>query len=110
MNEYMKAPGKADRKGITLLQVADMFKDEETAKEWIESIRLPDGPYCPECGSFNVQCDIKHKSMTHRCRSCDHRPMFSVRKGTVMEGTKMGYRDLPFHYQHQRHFVHEVAP
>ena len=88
----MKAPGKAYREGMTLLEVANMFKDEESAKAWIESIRWPDGPFCPDCGSHDVQCDIKHKTMTHRCRSCEGRPMFSVRKGTVMEDTKMKYR------------------
>ena len=31
-----KAPGKAHRKGLTLLEVADMFRDEDTAREWIE--------------------------------------------------------------------------
>ncbi len=87
-----KAPGKAHRQGMSLLQVAEKFKDDESAQAWIESIRWPDGPYCPECGSFNVQCGIKHKTMTHRCRDCEGRPMFTLRKGTVMEGTKMSYR------------------
>ena len=45
-----KAPGKAHRKGLTLLQVADMFRDEETARDWIASQRWPDGPHCPKCG------------------------------------------------------------
>ena len=30
--------------------------------------------------------------MTHRCRDCDNRPMFSVRKGTCMEDSKLGYQ------------------
>ena len=87
-----KAPGKAHRKGLTLLQVADKFKDEEASREWLEKLRWPNGPFCPKCGSFNVQCGIKHKTMTHRCRDCADRPMFTVRMGTVMEGTKMKYR------------------
>ena len=87
-----KAPGKAHRKGMTLLEVADMFPTNEAALEWLESIRWPDGPHCPHCGSFNVQSDIKHPTMTHRCRDCSGRPMFTVRVGSVMEGTKMRYR------------------
>ena len=87
-----KAPGRAHRKGMTLLQVADKFPTNEAAREWLESIRWPDSPHCPHCGSFNVQCDIKHPTMTHRCRDCSNRPMFTVRMGSVMEGTKMGYR------------------
>ena len=50
-----KAPGKAHRKGLTLLEVADMFGDEGAAKTWVADQRWPDGPYCPYCGSFNVQ-------------------------------------------------------
>ena len=87
-----KAPGKAHRKGMTLLEVAAKFADEDNAREWIESLRWPTGPYCPKCGSFNVQANIKHKTMTHRCRDCSDRPMFTLRMGTVMEGTKMKYR------------------
>ena len=87
-----KAPGKAHRKGLTLLQIADMFHDESDAIAWLEELRWPDGPFCPKCGSFNVQSGIKHKTMTHRCRDCPNRQMFTLRMGTVMEGTKMPYR------------------
>ena len=85
-------PGKAFREGMSLLEVADMFNTEEKARAWIEDVRWPVGPQCPHCGSFNVQCGIKHKTMTHRCRDCAKKPMFTARKGTVMEGTKMPYR------------------
>ena len=87
-----KAPGKAHRKGLTLLEVADMFRDEDTAREWIETVRWPQGPYCPYYGSFNVQANVKHKSMTHRCRDCEGKPFFTLRTGSVMAGTKMPYR------------------
>ena len=87
-----KAPGKAHRKGLTLLEVADMFRDEEAARTWIAEQRWPEGVHCPHCGSINVQSDIKHKTMTHRCRECDGKPMFSVKTGTVMEGSNLKYR------------------
>ena len=88
-----KALGKAHRKGLTLLQVADMFRDDETACAWLEKHRWPHGPHCPDCGSYNVQSDISgHKTMTHRCRDCPKKPFFSLRKGTVMEGSKLSYR------------------
>ena len=87
-----KAPGKSHRKGLTLLEVADMFKDEEAAKAWLAEQRWPDGPRCPYCDSPNVQSDIKHKTMTHRCRECEGKPMFTLRTGTVMEGSKLKYR------------------
>ena len=61
-----KAPGKHFRKGLSLKQLFKMFPDDETAREWFEKIRWPKGPYCPKCGSYNVQSNIKHKTMTHR--------------------------------------------
>ena len=88
----MNAPGKAHRKGLTLLEVADMFRDEDTARKWIADLRWPDGAYCPRCGSFNVQCWIKHKTMTHRCRDCEGKPMFSIKTGSIMEGSNLKYR------------------
>ena len=86
------APGKSHRKGLTLLQVAEKFSTEEKAREWLESLRWPDGPTCPYCGTTNVQANIKHKSMTHRCRECPTKPMFTVRIGTIMEQTRLKYR------------------
>ena len=70
-----------------------MFRDEETARDWIASQRRPDGPHCPRCGSVNVQTGIKHKTMTHRCRekACGKR-MFSIKTGTVMEASNLPYR------------------
>ena len=38
-----KAPGKAHREGITLIQLARMFPDEEAARQWFEAIFWPDG-------------------------------------------------------------------
>ena len=87
-----KAPGKAHRKGLTFLEVADRFRDKGTARGWIETVRWPQGPYCPHCGSFNVQAGIAHKTMTHRCRECDGKPMFTLRTGSVMGGSKLKYR------------------
>lgn len=88
----MKGPGKSHRKGLTLLQIADMFRDEDTAREWIAAQRWPHGPHCPYCGSFDVQSNIRHKTMTHRCRICEDKPMFTLRTGSVMESSKLKYR------------------
>ena len=90
-----KAPGKAHRKGMTFMEVADLFRDEDAAREWITEQRWPGGPYCPRCGSVNVQSGIAHKTMTHRCRECmtgKSKTMFSLKTGTVMEGSKLPYR------------------
>ena len=87
-----KAPGKNYRKGITLIELTQRFANNEIAEKWFEEHRWPEGPYCPYCGSTNVQSNIKHKTMTHRCRNCENRKMFSLRTGTIMEGSKLGYQ------------------
>ena len=87
-----KAPGKSHREGISLAKLFKMFPDDETARKWFEKARWPDGPYCPVCRSYNVQVGIKHKTMTHRCRDCEKKTFFSVKKGTVMQSSKLGYQ------------------
>ncbi len=83
-------PGKWFRKGITLIAVIAMFPDDEFAEEWSASMRWPDGPACPRCRGSSVQSGAAHPSMPYRCRGCGKR--FSVRTGSVMADTKLGYR------------------
>jgi len=85
-----KAPGRNDREGLTLFQVMEMFPDDVTAEKWFEAQRWPDGIACPNCGSVNIQENAKHKTMAHRCRDC--RKFFSVKVGTVMQSSNLGYR------------------
>ena len=82
-----KAPGQAQRDGISLLQLARMFPDEESARRWFENIMWPDGiRYCPGCGSDNTyQC--KHAKMPYKCREKQCGKYFSVKTGTVMAGS-----------------------
>jgi len=88
----MKAPGKAFRKGISFKRLMTMFATDEVAQAWFEANMWPQGAFCPHCGSFDVQHPIKHRTMTHRCRSCPNRPQFSLKTGSVMEGSKLGYQ------------------
>ena len=87
-----KRPGKAYRQGLTFFDIMEMFGTEQRARRWFEVQRWPDGTFCPHCGSLNVQSDIKHRTMTHRCRDCPNKPMFSLKTGTVMQSSKLGYR------------------
>ena len=88
----MKAPGKSERKGLSIIELMEMFTNDETSRKWFEDTIWPNGPVCPHCESANVQADIKHRTMTHRCRNCEDRKMFSLKTGTVMEGSKLGYQ------------------
>ena len=78
------APGKAHREGITLLELARMFPDEAAARKWFEGVFFADGRYCPRCGTDN-NYDCCHAKMPYRCRDCKR--YFSVKTGTVMEGS-----------------------
>ena len=85
-----KGPGKADRRGISLMEIMDRFPDDATAERWFVETRWPDGPHCPHCGSTNVQSGAKHPTMPFRCRTC--RKRFSVRTGTALQASNLGYR------------------
>ena len=91
MNSH-SGPGKSDREGISLTNLFNMVPDDKTARLWFEEQIWPDGAQCPHCKSNNFQSNIKHESMTNRCRDCSNRPMFSVKKGAVMEGANVSYR------------------
>ena len=82
--------GKTYRKGTTLAEVFRVFPDDAAAEKWFAGIRWPDQLGCPKCGSVNVQDECKHKTMPYRC--CDCAKKFSVRTGTVMEKSKLGYQ------------------
>ena len=84
------APGKHHRSGMTVMDLFRRFPDDATAEAWFVKVRWPDGVTCPKCGSHNVQVRPTRKPQPYRCRSC--RADFSVRTGTLMHGTKLGYR------------------
>jgi len=86
------AAGKHYRKSISLVEVFDMFPDSETAEAWFAENRWHGKPICPHCGSDNVQSNCNHGTMPYRCREKDCARKFSVRTGTVMEGSKLDYR------------------
>ncbi len=87
------APGKSHRKGITAVELADMFPSEEAARTWFEGKVWPDGRHCPKCGSVKT-CDASHKKMPYWCSDC--RSYFSVKVGTVMEGSLLPLRKWAF--------------
>ena len=86
-------PGKAHREGITVLELANMFPDEDSARKWFESRIWRDGRKCPKCGSEKTR-PASHKKMPYWCTKGRH--YFSVRVGTVMEESKVSYRKWVF--------------
>ena len=85
-----KAPGKAHRKGITLIELTRMFPDDAAAERWFIGQRWPDGITCPACGSVNIQERPTRKPQPYRCRDC--RKDFSTKTGTLMQGSNLGFQ------------------
>ena len=88
-----KAPGKAHRTGISLLELNEMFPDEDSARTWFESHVWPEGRCCPRCGSGRTH-EAKHAKSPYRCTDC--RAYFSVKTGTALEGSKVPLRKWVF--------------
>ena len=87
-----KAPGKAHRTAISLVEIMRMFPDDEIAEAWFAKNRWPNGVHCPACGSDNVQVGTASKTQPYRCRERECRRRFSVKTGTVMQGSNLGYQ------------------
>ena len=83
-----KAPGKADRNGISLQEFFKRWPDDEAAEEWFESQRWPHKVACPRCGSIRVSRVKSRKPMPWHCKDC--RKYFSVKYGTAMQSSKLG--------------------
>ena len=86
-----KAPGKAHREGLTIVELMDMFPAEGAATEWFESAVWPDGErYCGKCGSTRTREVPNAKPMPYWCTDC--RSYFSVRTGTPIARSNVPLR------------------
>ena len=62
------------------------YHNEDAARAQLESIRWPDGPFCPICGSFDRVRPYGGKAMGagwYWCTPC--RRKFTVRVGSIFE-------------------------
>ena len=86
-------PNQSHRIGITIMQLMDdLFPDDLKAEEWFIGVFHPDGLVCPRCQSEKVIRENKTKSQPWRCRGKGCGRRFSVKLGTIMEGSKLGFR------------------
>ena len=72
-----------------MLELFKMFPDNETAMKWFEERIWKHGRKCPTCGNDSTTI-ARHPTMPYYCYKC--RSHFSVKKGTVMESSKIGYQ------------------
>ena len=71
-----------------------IFTDLDKAREALEAVRWPNGPYCPHCGNSDSDliAKIEGKKQSHRpglyyCNEC--KGQFTVTVGTVFERSKV---------------------
>ena len=83
-------PGRHERQGMTLKELFAQFPDDAAAEAWFVSERWDGTPRCAHCDSADVRIGVNHKSMPCRCRACGKH--FSVKTGTVMQSSKLGYQ------------------
>ena len=68
---------------------APRFTCETAAREHLESLNWPDGPFCPHCGSLNATRlqGGHHRAGLIQCNDC--RQQYTVTVGTVFERSKV---------------------
>ena len=94
MPKDFSGPGRSDREGISLLELTELFPDEDSARAWFEAQMWPSGRCCGKCGSVDTHEVKGHKPMPYRCRDC--RGYFSVRTGTILESSRLPLRKWAF--------------
>ena len=89
-----KAPGKFYRKGISLIELFEMFPDEQTAEVWFEKNRwgkVGQPSSCPMCGCNDKISPVpSRKPLPYWCGSC--RRNFSVKTNTIMHRSRLPLR------------------
>jgi len=87
----------------TVMTLAKQIRTEAEAYAYMESLRWPNGPVCPHCGSIDkhyyltpredgrtrkTRTGSRSERRVWKCRECGRQ--FSVLTGTMMHGTRQG--------------------
>ena len=86
MTRTAKGPGKSFRKGISLVKAVQSFGDPAQAEAWLIDRRWPRGVQCARCNGLNIT-ERAGKQQRFWCKDC--RRSFSVKTGTLMEGSNL---------------------
>lgn len=93
------APGKHYRKGITAIELIEMFPDNDTAEQWFETFRWGGKPNkCPICETESKvrENPNRKKPLPYYCNGC--RSHFSVKTGSVMHRSKISIQKWAIAY------------
>lgn len=69
----------------SLTSIISYFKEEQTAIDYLASLRFKNGAFCPHCGDTKVYKFSDNRR--YKCAGC--RKQFTVRVGTIFESSKI---------------------
>ncbi|MGD0464634.1 MAG: IS1595 family transposase [Tepidisphaeraceae bacterium] len=72
----------------TLLAAIRYFSDQQLAHDFFVSMRWPNDPICPRCGSTEVAYQPKYRRF--QCKHSHDGRQFTVKTGSVMEDSPLG--------------------
>jgi transposase-like protein len=75
---------------MNMIAFLKAYGTDEACRAHMESVRWPNGPSCPKCGSVNEAGVVGNRAGLFRCRPCG--TQFTVTVGTAMEGTHLPLR------------------
>src|SRR5690348_14425047 len=73
-----------------------VYSSEDKAREYLESVRWPNGPYCPHCGATTEHVTKldgkKHRKGLYQCNVRECHEQFTATVGTLYE-----HSHIPLH-------------
>ncbi len=72
----------------SLIEMLEVFGDEQACIDHLTNLRWRDGAYCPHCGSAKVYHFSNNRA--HKCGDC--RKRFSIKVGTIFEDSKISLK------------------
>jgi transposase-like protein len=95
LNHAMKAHKPEEKEEFNLINLAQKYANEDTARALLEGMLWPKGPVCPHCKNhtekpiYKLEADKQSNAPVrkgvYKCGAC--REQFSVTVGTVFEGS-----------------------
>ena len=72
---------------MNLIKLVDQFHSEDRCREYLETLRWPDGMACLRCGSIKISRNYKRHQFV--CEDCKYN--FSVTAGTILHDTHLPF-------------------
>ena len=72
---------------MTLIDLAQMFSDDERCRELLERLRWPEGVRCIRCGNGESVTRLTTNAKIFYCKDCDYQ--FSVTSGTIFHDSHL---------------------